>query len=369
MLFSLEDNFYGCSALGKEGFFPVYYVEIISEEDVPRKERALFKKSDLAKEAKEAKRDKSPVPRRDRTSLSLTSPRDRVGSRDYSADSVSPRISATGAKSPSRKDSAFLVRASGRRKSGELNREDMASMQIEVNSVVLPEKPVNVAANRLMAKQPRRLSRVNPKDVKRLYEGPTFGSPLAHQMYIGYEEFVIPPILQKTTAFLTDHLMLEGLFRVSGSQDEIAEWKELFNAGKPVQFGESTSPHSVAGLLKKWLRELPEPLLTYQMFDTWMKIATKTIVRTPEKADSDIKAALNELPSVNYAVLKALFVFLSKVVDASARNLMTAENVGVVIGPNILSKENQDALASATVMPAAVQLAAYIAKNAESLFE
>ena len=54
---------------------------------------------------------------------------------------------------------------------------------------------------------------------------------------------------------------------------------------------------------------------------------------------------------------------LSKLVAASSKNLMTAENVGVVIGPNILSKENQDAIASATIMPAAVQLAAFLAKN------
>ena len=144
---------------------------------------------------------------------------------------------------------------------------------------------------------------------------------------------------------------------------------ELFNAGKPVQFGAATSPHSVAGLLKAWLRELPEPLLTYQMFDKWMKIATKTISRNPEKASLDIKEYLKELPPVNHAVLKELFVFLSKVVAHSGKNLMTAENVGVVIGPNILSKENQDAIASATIMPAAVQLAAFIAKNAETLFE
>jgi hypothetical protein len=57
-------------------------------------------------------------------------------------------------------------------------------MEISVDKVVLPEKkqaPAS-AVNRKLSKQPRRLSRVNPKDVKRLYEGPTFGVPLAHQV-------------------------------------------------------------------------------------------------------------------------------------------------------------------------------------------
>jgi hypothetical protein len=186
-------------------------------------------------------------------------------------------------------------------------------------------------------------------------------------MYIGYEEFVIPPILQKTTHFLLDHLELEGLFRVSGSQDEIAIWKEQFNAGKPVEFSGKMAPHSVAGLLKAWLRELPEPLLTYQMFDAWMDIATKRLKKS-EKACDLIKSSLKALPDINMAVLTELFLFLRKVVDNSAKNLMTAENVGVVIGPNILSKENQDAITSATVMPAAVNLAAFLVKHADTLF-
>lgn len=338
----------------------------------------MFKKLDQSKEValakereKEAKREKSPVPRKERTSIvfgtgsGAISPRQpRIGSQEADPDSVSPRNKS----GQMRKVSTPMIRASGRRKSGEIPLEHLESLQFEKTSVVLPEKPTT-PADRMMSKQPRRLSRVNPNDVKRLYEGPTFGVPLAHQMYIGYEEFVIPPILHKTTAFLRGHLEVEGLFRVSGSQDEIAEWKALFNAGKPVSFGPGTSPHSVAGLLKAWLRELPEPLLTYQMFDKWMEVATVTLVHSPEEATPVVKQLLLELPDINLAVLREMFIFLSKVVQMSSKNLMTAENVGVVIGPNILSKENQDALASATVMPAAVQLAAFLAKSAEELFE
>ncbi len=78
---------------------------------------------------------------------------------------------------------------------------------------------------------------------------------------------------------------------------------------------------------------------------------------------------MNELPPINTAVLRELFRFLQKVVGLSAKNLMTAENVGVVIGPNILAKENQDALASAHIMPAAVTLTAFLVKHADEVFE
>lgn len=52
----------------------------------------------------------------------------------------------------------------------------------------------------------------------------------------------------------------------------------------------------------------------------------------------------------------------------SAKNLMTAENIGVVIGPNILAKEGQDALTSATVMPASVGLTAFLVQHSAELF-
>ena len=264
-----------------------------------------------------------------------------------------------------KKVSTPSVRMSGRKHpSVDLRDQDI---QIEVKSVSLPEKVT--PATRVQQRLPRRLSRVNPRDVKRLHEGPTFGVPLAHQMFIGYEEFVIPPILHCTTEFLLTELDVEGLFRVSGSQDEIQEWKVKFNAGEPVAFHEKTSAHNVAGLLKSWLRELPEPLLTYAMFDEWMRVATKTIKGDRDKAIRSILRKLDLLPSINVAVLSELFLFLYQVTQHSSKNLMNAENVGITIGPNILSKENQDAISSATVMPAAVGLAAFFVANAKELFD
>lgn len=81
----------------------------------------------------------------------------------------------------------------------------------------------------------------------------------------------------------------------------------------------------------------------------------------PARALEKTIQLVNVLPPINTAVLRELFRFLQKVqqffffflpvlfltsvclkvVAMSSKNLMTAENVGVVIGPNILAKENQ----------------------------
>ncbi len=74
--FFLDDNYFG-EVFGKSGFFPNYYVEVVTEEDVPKKDRELFKKLDKTKEAVAAKEkekeekllQKSPVPRLSRNNV------------------------------------------------------------------------------------------------------------------------------------------------------------------------------------------------------------------------------------------------------------------------------------------------------------
>ncbi len=48
--------------------------------------------------------------------------------------------------------------------------------------------------------------------------------------------------------------------------------------------------------------------------------------------------------------------------------MFVPQNIGVVIGPNIMAKEHQDALASASIMPAAVALTAFLVQHSADLF-
>ncbi len=177
-----DDNYYG-EVYGKAGFFPNYYVEVITEEDVPKKDRELFRKLDKAKEAQQLKdkeredklREKSPQPRRERAlgpgGGEAVSPRgSAVGELGTSPRGSAAPIKSPGAlKKPQAQNS--MTRSSRRKSSDQLSLKDADMLQIEVNSVVLPSTPLMSPQNRKLSTQPRRLSRVNPKDVKRLYEG------------------------------------------------------------------------------------------------------------------------------------------------------------------------------------------------------
>lgn len=78
----------------------------------------------------------------------------------------------------------------------------------------------------------------------------------------------IPPIVRKCVDCLsiTGVIDTEGLFRRSGSYAVINDLKRRVNAGENVDFTD-VDTHAIAGLLKSFLRDLTEPLLTFELYD------------------------------------------------------------------------------------------------------
>lgn len=78
----------------------------------------------------------------------------------------------------------------------------------------------------------------------------------------------IPPVVRKCVDSLsiTGVIDTEGLFRRSGSQNVIDNIIKRVNAGETIDF-KDVDTHAIAGLLKKFLRELQEPLLTFELYD------------------------------------------------------------------------------------------------------
>ena len=59
---------------------------------------------------------------------------------------------------------------------------------------------------------------------------------------------------------------LENLFRASGRRNEVVMLREMYERGDPVDLTTVTEPHSLGVALKLFLRELEEPLLTYDLY-------------------------------------------------------------------------------------------------------
>ncbi len=120
----------------------------------------------------------------------------------------------------------------------------------------------------------------------------------------------IPPIMNVCMDFLSkpDNLETEGVFRKSGNAAQIRELMAKINKGETIVFSEG-DVHIAAVILKTFLKELQEPLLTFDLFaDIVLVDGLDKNARLPA-----IKVVLTKLPEQNYIVLRHLVEFLSLV--------------------------------------------------------
>jgi hypothetical protein len=99
----------------------------------------------------------------------------------------------------------------------------------------------------------------------------------------------VPSVVEKTVTFIENTcrhsflyfakfrlaLDLEGIFRLSGGALLIEKMKDQLDRGKSIDFDNVKDCHAVAGLLKSWLRELPEPLMTFSLYANWIGAASR----------------------------------------------------------------------------------------------
>jgi len=144
----------------------------------------------------------------------------------------------------------------------------------------------------------------------------------------------IPPVMTKCIDFLShpDCLGTEGIFRRSASAIVVRELQAKINKGDNIEF-ETQDVHIAAVLLKTFLRELSHPILTYQLYDSVLHFSNLT---KESRLHYCRDLIIKKLPDQNYVVLKFLVEFLSLVVDRCDMNKMTAANLAVVFGPNLV---------------------------------
>jgi len=86
----------------------------------------------------------------------------------------------------------------------------------------------------------------------------------------------IPTIVEKTALFLINHgTVVQGIFRESAMQSAVLSLKDQCDQGKGLSLDESTDPHVVSNLMKMWFRELPQPLIPWDMFQAFRDINQK----------------------------------------------------------------------------------------------
>ncbi|XP_062589781.1 rho GTPase-activating protein 17-like isoform X6 [Saccostrea cucullata] len=164
-----------------------------------------------------------------------------------------------------------------------------------------------------------------------------YGVPLEEHLRVTGRDIAL--VLEVCVITLIDGgLEEEGLFRIAGMASKVKKLKNAFDANVIDMEEYAIDLHTVAGALKQYFRELPEPLLTTQLYPDFIQAA-----KLPQEQKlQQLWAAIRKLPEQNYNNFRYLIKFLAKLAEKSDENKMTPSNIAIVIGPNLLWSEGDN---------------------------
>ncbi|XP_070975710.1 rho GTPase-activating protein 17a isoform X8 [Oncorhynchus clarkii lewisi] len=172
-------------------------------------------------------------------------------------------------------------------------------------------------------------------------EKPAFGTGLEEHLKRSSREIALP--LEACVMMLLETGMKEeGLFRIAAGASKLKKLKAALDCSTSQLEEFYSDPHAVAGALKSYLRELPEPLMSFQLYDEWIQASN---VSEPDKRLQALWVVCDQLPKNNKANLRYLVKFLSKLAQDSEVNKMTPSNIAIVLGPNMLWAKTEGTLA------------------------
>uniref|UniRef100_A0A8C9Z8I5 Rho GTPase-activating protein 17 n=1 Tax=Sander lucioperca TaxID=283035 RepID=A0A8C9Z8I5_SANLU len=152
-------------------------------------------------------------------------------------------------------------------------------------------------------------------------EKPAFGMALEEHLKRSNREIALP--LEACVMMLLETGMKEeGLFRIAAGASKLKKLKAALDCSTSQLEEFYSDPHAVAGALKSYLRELPEPLMTFGLYDEWTQLAMKKRL-----------------------CFRYLVKFLAKLAQNSEVNKMTPSNIAIVLGPNLLWAKTEGTLA------------------------
>ncbi|XP_016065953.1 PREDICTED: rho GTPase-activating protein 30 isoform X2 [Miniopterus natalensis] len=168
-----------------------------------------------------------------------------------------------------------------------------------------------------------------------------FGCDLQdHLQHSGQE---VPQVLRSCAEFVEEYGVVDGIYRLSGVSSNIQKLRQEFEAERKPDLRKDVylqDIHCVSSLCKAYFRELPDPLLTYRLYD---KFAEAVAVQLEPERLVKILEVLRELPVPNYRTLEFLMRHLVHMASLSAQTNMHARNLAIVWAPNLLRSKDIEA--------------------------
>eukprot|EP01118_Nematostelium_gracile_P016664 TRINITY_DN6959_c0_g1_i2.p1 TRINITY_DN6959_c0_g1~~TRINITY_DN6959_c0_g1_i2.p1 ORF type:complete len:194 (-),score=62.58 TRINITY_DN6959_c0_g1_i2:2-583(-) len=124
-----------------------------------------------------------------------------------------------------------------------------------------------------------------------------------------------------------------GLYRESGSISEMKKLKEEFATKKVVDLTAYLNPHTVAGVLKQYFREMPNPI--FPKGCTKALMAAEAITDEYDRYNAFREAMLAQMNKDQFETVRILLRHLSNISVNSGENLMTPPNLAICWAPTL----------------------------------
>ncbi|XP_069955191.1 rho GTPase-activating protein 45 isoform X4 [Cherax quadricarinatus] len=179
----------------------------------------------------------------------------------------------------------------------------------------------------------------------------TFGVDLAQ--HLSETNTSIPHLVVKCVAEIdTRGSKIKGIYRVSGVKHRVEKLCQAFENGANLVDLTDQHPNVIANVLKLYLRQLPEPLLSFRLYPEFIRIAKECptggggeCARTTE----ELKELVRRLPRHHLNCLALLMHHLHRVTLHAPVNNMPSSNLGIVFGPTLLRTSEGSASLSSLV--------------------
>ncbi|XP_076011513.1 unconventional myosin-IXAa isoform X2 [Genypterus blacodes] len=148
------------------------------------------------------------------------------------------------------------------------------------------------------------------------------------------DERTVPLVVEKLINYIEMHgLYTEGIYRKSGSTNKIKELKQGLDTDVDSVNLDDYNIHVIASVFKQWLRDLPNPLMTFELYEEFIRLMA---LKDKKEMIRAVYSVIDQLSRTHLNTLERLIFHLVGVALQEDTNRMSANALAIVFAPCIL---------------------------------
>ncbi|XP_024896102.1 unconventional myosin-IXa isoform X3 [Pteropus alecto] len=148
------------------------------------------------------------------------------------------------------------------------------------------------------------------------------------------EDRTVPLVVEKLINYIEMHgLYTEGIYRKSGSTNKIKELRQGLDTDAESVNLDDYNIHVIASVFKQWLRDLPNPLMTFELYEEFLRAMG---LQERKETIRGVYSVIDQLSRTHLNTLERLIFHLVRIALQEDTNRMSANALAIVFAPCIL---------------------------------